>query len=141
VATEVREYHLRIDADPRLAAAAGGAVRYLADAAGLETQDVTNLQAATLAACQETFDALTPPHQSVDVTISRYPDRLEIALSYSGEGTPAVGLDTIAGFATHVAGASSGSALHSVDRVQYETRGACAITRLTKYFPHSTSNA
>lgn len=141
MSTEVREFHLKIDADPRLAAAAGGAVRYLADAAGLEFQDVANLQAATLAACQEVFDGLTPPHNSVDVTISRYPDRIEIALSHAGEGAPAVGLDTIAGFASQVGGASSGNALHSVDRVQYETRGASAITRLTKYIPHSNSKA
>ena len=129
-----------MDADPRLAAAAGGAVRYLADAAGLETQDVANLQAATVAACKEAFEALTPANDSVEVTISRYPDRIEIALAHTGEGSPAVGLDTIAGFASQVGGTSR-DALHSVDRVQYETQGSSAVTRLTKYIPHSTSPA
>lgn len=142
VSTEAQQFQLKIDDDPRLAAAAGGAVRYIADAAGLETREVTDLQAATVAACQEAFDGLLPPHNSVDVTISRFPDRIELALSHFGEGAPAVGLDTIAGFASRLGGpASSPSPLQIFDRVQYETQGSAAVTRLTKYIRSSAPNA
>ena len=117
-------------------------MRYLADAAGLEIRDVANLQDGTVAACQEAFDSLMPPHNSVDITISRYPDRLEIVLAHFGEGAPAVGLDTIAGFAAQLGGnANAANPLQVFDRVQYETQGSSAITRLTKYIPNPAPNA
>ena len=42
---------LKFTADPRLAAAAAGVARYLAEAAGLESDATTKFQAATLATC------------------------------------------------------------------------------------------
>ena len=135
VPTEPKSIHLQLDADARLAAAAGGAARYFADAAGLESNAITHLQAAIVAACQEAFAQLTSGHH-LDVTLTRLPDRIEVALSLEGETTPAVGLDSIAGLVagTHVS-AKSGNAgvLEGVDRVQYETRSGAAVTLLTKY--------
>ncbi len=125
---------LRIDADARLAAAVGGATRYLADAAGLECEAISQLQSAVVAACQEAFEHLTEDDPHLDVTLTRLPDRIEVALSHEGEASPAVGLDTIAGFVLPSGDASARPAVFSgVDRVQYETQGSVAVTRLTKY--------
>jgi hypothetical protein len=136
VLTESKCIRLQLDADARLAAAAGGAARYFGDAAGLEGDAITHLQIAIVAACQQAFAHLTQGHH-LDVTLTRLPDRIEIALSLEGENTPAVGLDSIVGLAagTRVSVKNSGVAgvLEGVDRVQYETRGGNAVTLLTKY--------
>jgi hypothetical protein len=125
---------MQIDADARLAAAAGGAARYFGDAAGLEDDAITHLQAAIVSACVEAFEHLTKEHPHLDVSFARLADRIEVALSHEGEGGPALGLDTIAGFAASGDKNSGSSAvLDGVDRVQYETRGGVTVTRLTKY--------
>src|ERR1700737_2716695 len=122
VATELRNFHMQIDADTRLAAAAGGVVRYLAEVAGLENDPVTRLQSAVIAACSEAFQHLTPDHPQLGITFARFSDRIEVAVSHRGEDSPAVGLDTIAGFAGQVGGAGSKQVIFAgFDRVQYET--------------------
>jgi hypothetical protein len=135
VATEPKSFHLQIDADARLAAAVGGAACFLADAAGLQDDAVSQLQNSIVAACREAFDQLTGDHPHLEVTLTRFADRIEVALAHQGETLPAVGLDSIAGFAAQLggSGASPGD-LAGVDRVQYETHGGETVTRLTKYF-------
>ena len=130
---EAKSIELQIDPDARLAAAAGGAARYLAEAAGLPSEEAAELQKSIVAACQETFEHLTGNHPHLTVTLSRYPDRIEVAIAHEGDAAPAVGLDRIAGFASQVGGSGG---LGGVDRVQYEARGGLAITRLTKYLGH-----
>ena len=124
---------LQIDPDARLAAAAGGAARYLAEAAGLTSGEAAELQKSAVAACLETFEHITEDHSHLTVTLTRYPDRIEIAIAHEGDAAPAVGLDRIAGFASQVGGSGG---LGGVDRVQYEARDGLAITRLTKYLGH-----
>jgi len=125
---------MRMDADARLAAAAGGVARFLADAAGLENSAVARLQSTVIVACKEAFEHLNRLHSQLDLEFARYADRIEIALSHEGDSSPAVGLDAIAGFAKSSAeGAHIPSAFAGVDRVQYETHGAEIVTRLTKY--------
>jgi len=139
VATELTRLPVLLDADPRLAAAIGGAARYLADTAGLESDAVAQLQSSVLAACYQAFEHLTAAHPHLIVTLTRFPDRLEVALSHQGEALPAVGLDTIAGLATQMGGAKSGPDVFAgVDRVQYEARGAETVTLLTKYIREVT---
>jgi hypothetical protein len=96
VATEPKTFRLLLDADARLAAAAGGVARYLADAAGLDNDAVARMQSAIVAACLEAFEHLTVDDPRLEITFTRLPDRMEIALSHRGEGSPAVGLDKIA---------------------------------------------
>jgi len=135
VATDRKTFRLFLDADPRLAAAAGGVARYLADVAGLENGAVARLQSAVIAACTEAFEYLTPDHPRLEITFTRLPDRMEVALTHRGEGSPAVGLDTIAGFAARIGGTDTQPGVFAgFDRVQYETHGGEAVTRLTKYF-------
>jgi hypothetical protein len=134
VATELQSLLLHIEADARLAAAAGGVVRYLADAAGFQNDAIARLQSAVIAACSEAFEHLSADHPQLQITFTRFSDRMEVALSHLGEDSPAVGLDTIAGFAAQVGGTGSIQVvLAGFDRVQYETHGGEAVTRLTKY--------
>ncbi len=128
VAIEQNTFRVLLDADPRLAAAAGGVVRYLADAAGLENGAIAGMQSAVIAACSEAFEHLTAENPRLEITFTRFPDRMEVALTHRGEGSPAVGLDTRIGGTDSRRGIFAG-----FDRVQYETRGGEAITRLTKY--------
>jgi hypothetical protein len=99
----------------------------------LEDEAISQLQSAVVAACQEAFEHLSEDHPQLDVTLTRLPDRIEVALSHQGETSPAVGLDTIAGFAASSDPSGRPAVLGGVDRVQYETHGGAAITRLTKY--------
>ena len=134
VHTEPRTIRLQMDADPRLAAAAGGVARYLADAARLESEAMGNLQSTVVAACEKALQNLQGEHAHLDVSFTRFADRIEVALVHEGEAAPAFGLDTIAGFATQLGSSASGAGTWSgVDRVQYETQGGTAVTRLTKY--------
>ncbi len=139
MATELKSLLLHIEADARLAAAAGSVVRYLADAAGFENDAIARLQSAVIAACSEAFEHLTADHPQLQITFTRFSDRMEVALSHQGEDSPAVGLDTIAGFAAQVGGTGSIQVvLAGFDRVQYETHGGEAVTRLTKYIGQVT---
>jgi hypothetical protein len=134
VNAESKGIELQIDADARLAAAAGGAARYFAEAAGLSSEEAAELQKSIVAACQEAFEHLIGDQPHLTVTLKRYPDRIEVSMAHEGGAEPAVGLDRIAGFATQV-GASGG--MGGVDRVQYEAQDGKAITRLTKYLGHT----
>ena len=139
MATELTRLPVLLDADSRLAAAVGGAARYLAEASGLESDAVAQWQSSVLAACYQAFEHLTEAHPHLIVTLTRFPDRLEVALSHQGEALPAVGLDTIAGLATQVRGANSSPGVFAgVDRLQYESRGGEVVTLLTKYIPEVT---
>ncbi|HET8924965.1 MAG TPA: hypothetical protein VFN26_18440 [Candidatus Acidoferrum sp.] len=134
MATEPQSFHLQTDPDARLAAAVGGAARFLAEAAGLETDAIFQLQSSVIAACREAFEHLTGVHPHLDVTLTRFADRIEVALSHAGEDSPAFGLDTIAGLAAHAAGKPGNTHVFAgIDRVQYETRNGESVTRLTKY--------
>jgi hypothetical protein len=142
VATESKIFHLQMDADARLAAAAGGVVRHLGNLAGLENAAIARLQSAVIAACRAAFENLTGDRAQLKVTFTLLPDRIEVALAHRGEALPAVGLDTIAGFvAPGAAGALDPSVFDGFDRVQYETHDGETVTRLTKYLGGASSSA
>jgi hypothetical protein len=132
VETEAKSIRVQIDRDPRLAAAVGGAARYLADSAGIEGDAVTQLQKAVIAACREAFEYLTEDHPHLVVTLTRLSDRIEVEVAHEGKNPPAIGLDTIVKSASQD-GASGGGLLSGVDRIQYEAQSEVTKTRLTKY--------
>lgn len=74
---------LRLDPDDRLAAAAGGAARYFADASGATSEVIVEIQSAVLAACRHAFHL---QHQTASsfVRFERTPDRLDIILEFPG---------------------------------------------------------
>src|SRR5271168_2191989 len=78
VPTEPATIRLRIDADSRLAAAAGGVARYLADAASLESAAVSGSQSTVVAACEEAFLNLQSGKSSLELSFTRFADRIEV---------------------------------------------------------------
>jgi hypothetical protein len=78
---------LQMDADVRLAAAAGGVARYFADNAGLANEAILNLQESVMLACKHCFHCHSSA-TSCEVTLLRYEDRLEIDLSVPGKESP-----------------------------------------------------
>jgi len=132
VAAEPKSLHMCLDADARLAAAAGGVARFFAEAAGLETDAVTRLQSAVLDACEEAFKHLGTKHPHLEVTFARFSDRLEVSLSHE-EDAPALDLRAITNLAEKTGSGGNSEKLAGVDRVQRETHGKEVVTRLTKY--------
>ena len=125
---------LQLDADVRLAAAVGAAARFLGEAAGLAATAADELQASVTAASRETMSRPAADHAHLNVTITRFVDRIEVALSQEGGADPAAGLDRIAGLARDP---HSSSAFEGVDRIQFEAHEGTAVTRLTKYLGHA----
>jgi hypothetical protein len=78
---------LQMDADVRLAAAAGGVARYFADNAGLGNEAILNLQESVMLACKHCFHCHTSA-TSCEITLLRYEDRLEIDLAVPGKERP-----------------------------------------------------
>jgi hypothetical protein len=86
VATDPKRIELHLDADPRFAAAAGGAVRYLAETAGMSEEVCREFQSETVQACLQAFEAYRG-HPYI-VEFSRFEDRLEVVVnSNSGSGS------------------------------------------------------
>ena len=76
--TDPKRIELHIDSDPRLAAAAGGAVRFLAEAAGMPEEVCKEFQEATVRACQNAFDARAARSHTVEFLV--FGDRLEVTV-------------------------------------------------------------
>ena len=116
---DTQKIAMQLDADKRLCAAAGGAGRYFADAAGLVNDDVSGLQSAIVAVCNREVERIGSS-QRLEVTVTRTADRIEVVMirrATDGPGNDSEEQGMIAG----------------VDRVQHEIRAEMAITRLTKY--------
>ena len=128
VPTEPKPILIQLDADPRFAAGAGGAVHYLAENAGLQHEAAIELQSATVNICTIVFSALRAVHPHLDIRLTQFADRIEIAISHEDQGEQAPGLDAMA--------KTSGKALAGVDRVQLEHLGNSSVIRLTKYLVH-----
>jgi hypothetical protein len=134
VATEPQTFRLLLDADARLAAAAGGVVRYLADVAGFDNDAIARLQSAVIAACSQAFAQLTTDHPRLEITFTPFSDRMEVVLAPHDHGSLAVGLKKVAAFVPGIGPAGSPRrAFAGFDRTQYGTQNGEAVTRLTKY--------
>ena len=134
MAAEHQMLHMTIDADARLAAAAGGVARFLAEEAGLETNAVSRLQSTIIEACKEAFQQLLGNHAHLEITFARFSDRLEVSLSREGELSSSDRPEPAQPLAGQKGKSLANSPLAGVDRVQYETHGKEFVTRLTKYF-------
>ena len=129
MSTDSKQIEIKLDADPRFAAATAGGARYLGEASGLTSDDAGKLQAAVLFACEETFAVVDLMHPQVEVCLKQFPDRIEIVILHHADG-PSVGLHTLL-----KAGANP---MEGIDRVQYEKKSDASITRLTKFLgPHA----
>jgi len=141
VSADNKRAHLKFTGDGALFPAAAAAVQHFAEDAKLPESDRT----ALIAACEQVFgDALRraeTPETALEVTIERFPDRLEIAIAHAGLSGPAVGLDSFLGAAAGPAEAASVALLSRVDRVKYETAGQLSRMILVKYLPGAKSRA
>jgi len=84
VATDPKRLKLQLDADPRFAAAAGGAVRYLAEASGMSEEVCREFQKATIAACLKAFQS--GPDVNHVIEFLRAEGRIEVIVN-SGAGS------------------------------------------------------
>jgi hypothetical protein len=108
---------LQMDADVRLAAAAGGVARYFADNAGLANEAILNLQESVMLACKHCFHCHSSAN-SCEITLLRYEDRLEIDLAVPGKETSEGQQELM---------------LPGVDEVHCEFLGKSARMRLIKF--------
>ena len=129
MSTDSKHIEIKLDADPRFAAAAAGGARFLGEASGLTAEAASKLQAAILFACEEAFGQLDALHARVEVALNQFPDRIEVLIIHSAD-VPSVGLHTLLGTAK--------DAIEGVDRVQYEQNSGSSVTRMTKFLgPHA----
>ena len=129
MSTDSKHIEIKLDADPRFAAATAGGARYLGEASGLTEVDAGKFQAAVLFACEETFAVVDIMHPQVEVCLNQFPDRIEVVILHYADG-PSVGLHTLLNAGTNP--------MEGVDRVQYEKKAEASITRLTKFLgPHA----
>ena len=135
VGAEPKTLHMLLDADARLAAAAGGVARFLADEVGLETGAAARLQLAVIEACKHDFKFLAVNHSHLEITFARFRNRLEVSLSHEEDSPspvePRSGERLIS---QKPESGNDSAALAGFDRVQHETHGKEIVTRLTKYF-------
>lgn len=89
MATEPKRIKLRLDADARFAAAAGGAVRNLAEASGMSEEVCREFQEATIAACLNAFQS--GPNVNHLIELLRADDRIEVTVN-SGTGAEPIRL-------------------------------------------------
>ena len=124
---------MQIDADMRLAAAAGGAARYFADAAGLGKEAAAHLQAAVIAACEQVFHELGVGQTTLDITLTRLVDRIEMLVAHKGAPSPSMGWNE---------GARAGGAevLEGFDKIQHENRNGIVFTHLTKFIKQGAAS-
>ena len=76
--TEPKRIELHLDSDPRLAAAAGGAVRYLAESVGMPEEVCNEFERATVDACLKVFEAQPAKSHAIELLV--YNDRVEVAI-------------------------------------------------------------
>lgn len=124
---------MQIDVDVRLAAAAGGAARYFADAAGLGKEAAAHLQAAVIAACEQAFHELGVGQTTLDITLTRLVDRIEVSVAHKVGPSPSMGWNE----GTSTAGTE---ALEGVDKIQHENRNGIVVTHLTKFIKQGAAS-
>ncbi|MDP9340135.1 MAG: hypothetical protein M3P45_14840 [Acidobacteriota bacterium] len=127
MATETQKIAMRMDADARLVAAAGGVARYFADAAGLAGASVSDLQSAIITVCKQEIGELEKSEQELEVTLTRMPDRIEVAVSRPAQALANAEKETP-------------KTIAGVDQIEREIRADRKVTRLTKYVSASASS-
>jgi hypothetical protein len=92
------------------------------------------LQSSITTVCLEAFEHLTKAHPYLDITLTRFSDRIEVLLSHIDEDSAAASRNTTAGLAGQAGGMpGKACAFAGIDRARYETRDGESVTRLTKY--------
>ncbi len=109
---------LSLDHDERLAAAAGGAMRIFADAAGLPNENIEQLKTAVVSACKLCFDFHQDSTTPCQVSFRRLDDRIEVEVTVPGVAAP---------------DEKPKVSWAGVDDIQCENRDNSGVLRLTKF--------
>ena len=115
--------YLKMDPDERLAAGAGGAVRCLADAAGLPDEAILQFQASVVSACKRCFGAQSPD-KFCEIMLDRLQDRIQVEVTVSECKSPQE---------------KDKLAWPGVDEVRCEPRDDSTVLRLTKFLSSDNS--
>lgn len=86
MATDPKRIKLQVDADPRFAAAIGGAVRYLAESSGMSEDVCREFQSETVQACLQAFES--HGNKSHVVEFVRFDDRVEVVVNSNAGSAP-----------------------------------------------------
>ena len=87
MATDPKRITVHLDADPRFAAAVGGAVRCLAEASGMPEEVCREFQSASVTACLNAFKSRATATHVVEFLRSE--DRIEVVVD-SNAGSNAI---------------------------------------------------
>ena len=136
VVSENTRVLLKLDWDPGLVPAVGGAVAHFAEHAGFDAPTRDALIAAAEGACRGTLKLHKANAGELSVNIEGFPDRLEICLEHHGLTAPAAGPQAFAvpgAEASTLSGLSGLGPLSRVDRVLYNTQGSTSRVTLVQY--------
>jgi hypothetical protein len=138
---ESKRAHLKLSGGAGLFPAAAAALEHFAEDAKLSESDRRGLVAACEQVCADALRRDETDEGALEVTIERFPDRIEIAIAHPGVTGPAVGLDSFLGGLAGSAEGSGANLLSRVDRVKYETSGQVSRMILVKYIPGAKARA
>ena len=127
---------LRLDRDPRLAAAVRRAVRFQSLHAGLDEGSCDALAGASEEVCFQTLARLPEAEVGLQVTLDTFCDRIEVSIHHPAPMVPPVGLDAFA-----VPRANDGNSngvngtelMARVDKVMFDAHDGVARTTLVKF--------
>lgn len=138
---EIKRAQLKLSGGAGLFTAAAAALEHFSEEAGLDDTAKRNLVAACEQVCGDALRRAETEEGALEVTIEKFPDRIEIGIAHPGVVGPAVGLDAFLGSAGGSSDSSGASLLSRVDRVRYETVGQVSRMILVKYLPGAKTRA
>ena len=135
MAAELSRIGLKLEPDPRLAAAVGGAVSHVAERLGLDPRAQSEFAAAAEQACREALSALAGEKTILEVIVADFPDRIEVTVSRPGAAPAARRKTSAAAGAKSLPAEKPRSTAHrkGVDRIRYEARGGASRLTLIKF--------
>ena len=111
---------IKIDNDPRLAAALDAVLEQSGCRLGLNDATLAKLQAAVREACKTVWRSLNGTNEKLHVDCEEFPDRLELLFGCTGASTSEIE-------------ACIAQLKSKVDRVTFETRSGKPELKLVKY--------
>ena len=127
---------LRLDRDPRLAAAVRRAVRFQSLQAGLDETSCDALAGASEEVYFHTLSQLAGGDAGLHVTLDTFSDRIEICIHHPAPVVPALGLDAFAAPPANNGnsnGLNGAELMERVDKVMYDAQDGVARTTLVKF--------
>jgi len=132
---ESSRIEMKLEPDPRLVAAVGGAVSHVAERVGLDPKAQADFAKAAEEACRQALPSLVADEAMLDVIVEKFPDRIEVTLSPVAP-VPQTQRETSAGARREPSsrgGPRNNARRKGVDRVVFATNGGTSRLTLIKY--------